>query len=88
VTQLHDTGKRNGQPGQPKPGHPRAPVSTGLPKPAAPSPIADHAKQIMLELVRHRANYTAEAVAAESFKLARAFAAEAAKEKPGESSDG
>lgn len=110
MAHIHDTGKRNGQAG-PKPGLPRSSAAAVSAKDAeqlpsvastaapASSPVAEHAKAIMLELIRHRANYLPEAVAAESFKLARAFAAEAAKDvaaaktetstaKLGESSDG
>lgn len=72
----HD--KQRMQNGQPKPGQPRPSLAAVLPKP--PDAVAEHAREIMHELIALRRGMSAEAVAKEAFDLARAFRDEAQRE--------
>lgn len=80
MAHVHDPSKQHGN-GAPKPGQPRqslAAASAAVKPPA--SPVIEHAKEIMDRLIPLRSGYTPEGIASEAFNLARAFAAEAAKE--------
>jgi hypothetical protein len=88
MAQLNEQGKRNGQPGHPKPGQPRTAVASSLaslaaPLAKAPSAVSVHAKEIMAQLIPMRQNYEPAAIAEEAFSLARAFAAEESRDVVG-----
>lgn len=69
MARMH--GNQNGQQKRPA-------LAAALPK--TPSAIESHAREIMLALAPHRMNHAPAMIAAEAFNLARAFAAEAAKD--------
>lgn len=72
--------KLHGQNGNQQRGtQPRPSVSTALPAANAPPSVSMHAREIMAQLIPLRQGYTSDAIAAEAFQLARAFAAEDVK---------